>query len=272
MKFLRIFLISGISAGLVAGVFAYFVTRELISSLGSGLIPGLIFGASVSALTVLYTKYTPYSGGSFLFLSILAIILGILLSFAYIFIEISFPYGGWKLFEAPPETPIEFVGDIHTEISEDLLIVKSDKENLFLYSCVSNRVDCGWKRIDEFSEEALSEGRCFSPLPEYIHPLYPGKVLAKKILDGCGADSAIQYQYILLEDGSIWVWEKHISGMYIALLHELWLWIGPAIALIGTTSTLLNKEPYWRSKKSDQRQPNIRCSGLACRPATELYR
>jgi hypothetical protein len=104
----------------------------------------------------------------------------------------------WRRLEAPPEPITRF------------LLISGD--DLFVQAAEGRIYRCCWSvaELPPYPAYPSTHFPCESSL---ARPTPPGTVVDQIERTYCGADYGIFYQYVLLEDGSVWQWSYAGSGL-----------------------------------------------------------
>lgn len=128
---------------------------------------------------------------------------GTLLYFAFRFAEgrsVYLPLGRWKRVTVAPSKPVGLVA-----YRDRNLFIKTPDGTL--YACGTDVESC--LRTDGVSEK---EKQRFCGEPGSLTPFAPGKIVKALAVRICYPDAYSDIHFILLENGSIWTWDRWWSG------------------------------------------------------------
>jgi len=163
------------------------------------------------------------------------IIIGALLATTVFVFEFVFPR--WIPVMAPPETAVKLLA-----YQGGVLYIRTVSGNVYAYEASDGR----WKRAEQVDPKA-SDNEC--NFGEFSTPRAPGKIVSQLESYPCIVDAASQVNLILLEDGSIWKWEKTAGEMDL-----LFVPIGVIVATVtggslGVVVGLVIGIVNWKLKK-----------------------
>jgi hypothetical protein len=201
-----------------------------------GVIGFGTFGLVQASIVKVFSKFIDYVAGCSLF-----ILIGILGISGFILGMVSFwgmsliPKGSWQQLEPPPENVIEIMDEGVFNFWGGIISVRTISNRILLYQCVGE-LPCGWLEPDpnepdiDTPNEICTLDRQGKRFPA---PLAPGKVVSSRIFDVCGADYTIQYNFILLENGTIWEWDRYWSVYEILLFYPFMGFVGMIVSIIS---------------------------------------
>lgn len=138
------------------------------------------------------------------------IIIGALLGVAAFVCNYIFPM--WQQVTMPPEMSAQLLAYHSNAYEENTLYVRAITGNIYTYGPSSYGAgDVKWRKVEEVNQEA-SKYQCVG---KFSTPNPPGKVVSQVEGHPCIVDASSQVNYILLEDGSIWRWEKTVPEFAI---------------------------------------------------------
>jgi hypothetical protein len=166
------------------------------------------------------------------------IIIGALLGVAAFVFTYVFPM--WQPVTAPPEKGVEI-------LEGNTLYIRTTAGNIYQYGPSSYKDDTTeWSRVDQVNHEASGYECNFGG---FATPIPPGKVISQLESHPCIVDASSQVNYILLEDGSIWRWEK-TAGELDLLILPVGVIVAAAIGgSLGVAVGLLIGILNWKLKK-----------------------
>ena len=246
IKYLRLFAFSGIPAGLLYGYFSSNSAFIYNSTIIFSLLWGAIFGTANTLLVSIYTKFIRFGCLSFGILAFSSFILGGVLGFFLLVIGTETLSWRWVQLNTPPERPLAVYGYQLDQMAPPRYVIEVSGKRYYEYMWGAPGE---WLPFEGFPGiPVLREGYyCGTPPPARWHPRYPGEVIAKSIMNACSFAPQTQTQMILLKDGSVWRWNAWRDGKLILIVSFLW----SAPALIGTSSTLIRKELYWKVRTTE---------------------
>ncbi len=173
------------------------------------------------------------------------IIIGALLGVAAFVFTYVFPM--WQPVMAPPEKPAEILAYHSNASEENTLYIRTSTGNIYKYGSSSYGAgDAKWRKVDQVNQEASGYECDFGG---FSTPTPPGKVIGQLESHPCIVDASSQVNYILLEDGSIWRWEK-TAGELDLLIVPVGVIVTAAIGgSLGVVVGLLIGILNWKLKK-----------------------
>ena len=133
------------------------------------------------------------------------------------------PQGNWHQLKTAPEEVVEIMDNAILNFWGGSINVRTISGKIFTYDCWGEQ-DCGWTLFNPTqSGEDIPNEICLpgQERKRFPAPPFPGKVVSSQIFDVCGADFTVQYNFILLEDGSIWTWDRYWSVYETILYYPL---------------------------------------------------
>jgi ABC-type antimicrobial peptide transport system permease subunit len=151
---------------------------------------------------------------------------GAVLGLLFGFLAIKGTFEGWNSLGAPPGKAVGI-------LAGDLRDVYVETENGRLYSCRQFSNEC-WVETGRPQELPESSYPCEHPSFRIGFP--PGQVVDSLEIQYCGVDLFTEANYVLLDDGSVWVWRHGggSSGSFVLLSGSLILGL-----LLGLLSGVL---------------------------------
>jgi hypothetical protein len=146
----------------------------------------------------------------------------------------SFP---WEKIEPCPEKPVEITAYSNFSLSSEIIYVKTDTQSLYSYERAYQKPDI-WKKIEAIPNESIS-AYYLEGVKRYKTPDTPGKVIDNLDVLIQGPDYSLQVDYILIEDGTLWRWDRMTSALDITVFFVIGI-VG-AIASFLSSLTLLIK-------------------------------
>ncbi len=230
-NFRRVGVISGIIFG--SGMFALdillFDSQNWFFAIFLGLITGILSGLCLRFIAHLLFRIIHSPWVRHTIIALLLITTGILLGLGSFFIMDRIPRGQWIQVEPPPPERAEhFLDESNFNFFGGTIYIMSENGNIFSYKFSSESTPHWMKESSlpgepEDSYEDCPPGRQL----KYIPPI----LLFKKVLDSvqkdlCGPDYEIQVNLIILDEGSVWFWQKYESVYMFVFILPLWLIIG----------------------------------------------
>ena len=154
----------------------------------------------------------------------MGIIIGALLGIAVFVFAIFFR--PWQQITLPPENAVELLAFHTTGFESGILYIRATSGNVYAYSPFSDGAsNVEWRKVEQVNREESSYecklGRFSTPNP-------PGRIVSQLESHPCLQDAESQVNYIILEDGSIWKWDKSTGEMDGLLIP-----LGVIVAVIG---------------------------------------
>jgi hypothetical protein len=136
------------------------------------------------------------------------------------------PHGQWEQIISSPEKPVRFLGQSAFNFWGGSIYIESENGNIYSYKCDSAN-PCSWTK--EGTPPGTPEKNVWSCRAEYVGSHMTPLMLFKKVVDSyqvniCGADYTNQINFLLLDDGTIWVWNNFSSSIY-DLMYALPVWL-----------------------------------------------
>jgi hypothetical protein len=173
------------------------------------------------------------------------IIIGALLGVAAFVLTYIFPM--WQPVTAPPEKPAEILAYHSNDSEENTLYIRTSTGNIYNYGLSSYWAgDAKWRKVDQVNQEASGYECNFGG---FATPIPPGTVISQLESHPCIVDAESQVDYVLLQDGSIWRWEKTVPEWAI-----IWVFFGLVVYVfigcgLGVIAGLLIGFVNWKFKK-----------------------
>ena len=228
--FARVFLFTGIPYGTFIGLFFYcrFPGENWSTLTCSSLGGGFIFGFILAVASWLFSRRGLLSRHFVVF----AVMLGIvgLIASVLVFGQVNrLPHGGWTQLPSAPDTPTEFVGHSPFTFWGGAIYVRTKSGDIYSFDCPMES-PCLWEKealaadLDLDSEEGdLSLN---APRP-------PGRVIDSLDVLHVGVDYRDETQYVLLDDGSIWVWYRMYAAIELTSVCVQWSLGGLVLGVVG---------------------------------------
>lgn len=230
-NFRRVGVISGIIFGLV--MFALdillFDSQNWFFAIFLGLITGLLSGLCLWFIAYLLFRTINISWACHTITALLLTMTGVLLGLGLFFIMDRIPRSHWiQVAPPPPERANHFLDQSNFNFFGGTIYIMSENGNIFSYKFSSESPPYWIKESSlpgepEVSYEDCPPGRKLT----YIPPILLFKKIADSAqIDLCGPDYEIQVNLIILDDGSVWFWQKYDSVYMFVFILPLWLIIG----------------------------------------------
>ena len=164
------------------------------------------------------------------------------------------PHGRWERVADPPERVVEFAGPICYELSHQAIYAKTASGRFYVYNYPMSG-QCYWEEVEG---TAADTGRCaVLQRRPYRPPRPPGAAVASAEVYDLGADCAGQRNYVLLEDGSIWQWDRGMCALAVAFIYFLLVAVSIALGLLGCFSLIiLRRRGGWQTRHSCSGEPS----------------
>ncbi len=240
-RFPRLFIFTGLvffSFTYILGSLFFGWTNPL-TSIEVSLLVGAIAGLILAALSELIIRLMVFGGCATSLLAGLFAVVGLIMGIAAFFAMLYVPRGDWQKLPQPPEKITQFAGSGSNNLNRQAVYARSADGKLYKLSC-TNTSSCSWAEISSIpdsSEAIIPNNTCPAGQgSRYPTPYPPGKVAASYQADVCGAEFTNQYNYIILQDGSLWMWKRSsnnyepISGL--PLFATVGLVLGTACSLL----------------------------------------
>jgi hypothetical protein len=134
------------------------------------------------------------------------IIIGALLGVVAFVFTYVFPM--WQPVVAPPEKAAELLAYHSNAFESNTLYIRTGAGSIYKYGPSSYKDnDAKWSKVDQINQEASGYECNFGGFSTSIPP---GKVISQLESHPCIVDAESQIDHILLQDGSIWRWEKTV--------------------------------------------------------------
>ncbi|MFZ5919188.1 MAG: hypothetical protein ACOYZ7_19835 [Chloroflexota bacterium] len=235
------FLVTAIPFGLVAGLsFRSYLKYDWLLILVCDVLLGAVYGLIMTGVAYLFSRFIEPSGCARIMLIGLMGIVGFLSggvlgigSSAWIGDRL--PTGDWKRIGYLPEKPVAVLAEF-----EGVVYVRAQEGGT--YACryppfllIEDPQPCSKENPD--SEELARIRRMVgADLIDPPVPPVPGKVILSYEVEH-GVEVIFQYNYVFLEDGSLWVWQG--VGWFFGAYHEPVYGAMIGGLLIGLTASLL---------------------------------
>lgn len=230
-NFRRVGIISGIIFGL--GMFALdillFDSQNWFVAIFLGLITGLLSGLCLWFIAHLLFRTINISWARHTITALLLTTTGILLGLGSFFVMDRIPRGHWIQVEpSPSERPDHFLDQSNFNFFGGTVYIMSENGNIFSYK-FSSESPPYWKKENSLPDEPEDSYENCPPGRKltYIPPILLFKKIADSAqIDLCGPDYDIQVNLIILDDGSVWFWQKYETVYMFVFILPIWLMIG----------------------------------------------
>lgn len=187
------------------GVGSLFSVLIDFNSWGTALFVGLLSGIIYGSLLWLTAFVGHYS-----FFIFVGPVVGGLIAYGGLML----PQGTWQSLKPAPEPIAEIITNLPFDVWGHLTFIRTKAGNIYTYDCQSS-TGCDWQKVSELpSRQPVYSFPCGeNAKPSSITPLPPGKVVQSYAFIICGADYGSEVHHILLEDGSLWYWERFDSTL-----------------------------------------------------------
>ena len=254
-SFLKVSIVSGLLFGISTGILDVFLSRGVLYDIKitgatiSGVLSGVCFGfigylLARSNSTSYLKQITKASS---------LIVTGLFLGVIAIIGLSKLPHGQWQQTTPPPEKPIRFLKQPSYLGS---FYIQSKNGGIFSYTCdIYNINHCRWNKQEAPPSESPANSwnrECNNGhLTEFLlTPIF----LFKRIIDAheyseCdGITIPVQTNFVLLNDGTIWVMTRIYPELVYDIIIPIWLVTSSLIGFVGYLS-LLFEEPSFSIEK-----------------------
>lgn len=246
-NFHRVWIASGIISGAgIATADALLYEHNPLALILTGVLTGTLSGFILGFIA--HNLFRSKKGFCLRIIGIviLLVVIGFILNIGY-FIGVSkIPHGQWSQLPSPPEKPVRFLGQSGFNFFGGIIYVETGTKNIYSFSCYSLN-PCDWKKVDnlpsgpEKNIEVCPPGSKWS----YATPL----LLFKKVIDRfkvniCGADYTIQQDWIIVDDGTIWYWDRYFSAMEPIFFIAASLIISVLAGILGSLVLLIKRKKH----------------------------
>lgn len=172
------------------------------------------------------------------------IVIGALSGVAVFILAFVFPV--WRPIMMPPENRVDLLAYQNNAFDDNTLYVRTVSGNIYALSSSSyGKSDTEWRRVERVNQKTNSYECDFSEFPT---PYPPGKIVSQLESHPCVLDSRSQVDHIILEDGSIWKWEKTTGEMDVLLAPVGVIYVGIG-GVLGAIAGILTGFALIRFKK-----------------------
>jgi hypothetical protein len=176
------------------------------------------------------------------------IIIGVLLGLIAFVLVFVFPI--WRPIMAPPEKAVELLAYRYNAFDDYTLYIRAASGDIYAYrSSDYGASDVEWRQVEQVKREENSYKCNFGG---FSTPIPPGKIVSQLESHPCIVDAESQVNHILLEDSSIWKWEK-TTGELDMLLIPLGAFVAAIAGLIGAVAGMLIGIAIVKFKKVEAR-------------------
>ncbi|MFN8459719.1 MAG: hypothetical protein U0401_34575 [Anaerolineae bacterium] len=149
----------------------------------------------------------------------------------------------WERLPPLPQPPLQLVGGAIAGNFRGVVYVKTIDGQV--YACRPRETDACWLKTNTPSKGGSEDETCAAYPLRYTVAEPPGPVKEHLRVQWCHFEAGAQNDFVLLEDGSIWVWQ-HWDANYLNLSRGfLALGCGPSLGLlIGVAGVIF----LWRWK------------------------
>lgn len=178
------------------------------------VVAGLAYGLTLSLCAYFLTKFLKVSLTNFLRVLLVLSVAGLILGTLLLRQVYQIPHGNWTQLQSPPEKPVKFLANSPFDIWGGTIYVETDRGNIFSHTCDEEN-PCYWKEEESVPKQPAETFWTCPPnhKGEFQTPPAPGRVLDSREVNVCGVDYGIQINFILLDNGTIWVWNKFSSAI-----------------------------------------------------------
>jgi hypothetical protein len=227
-NFRRVWIVGGIIFGLgmiMLDILTY-DQQNWLAAIFTGIITGILSGLCLGFVAHHLFRAIKISWVRHIVTALLLTATGLLLGIGSFFILDRIPHGQWEqVTPPPPEKAVSFLEHSKFNFFGGTIYIESENGNIFSYKCPSEN-PCNW--IKENSVPSEPEDNYDVCSPERQLSYIPPMLLFKKVADSaradvCGPDYDIQVNLIILNDGTVWMWEKYFSVYMLVFILPVWL-------------------------------------------------
>jgi hypothetical protein len=147
------------------------------------------------------------------------------------------PQGNWELAVMPPFTSVQLLG-----YQRGHLYLKSSDGKLHSCDAISN-ICSSVRYVPEAAVRFCGE-------PASLRPFAPGRVISSLGIRECDPKVYIDTHFVLVENGSIWKWQKRWNDNDVHLMLATWAIFGAVAGGIGSIIVLWRRSPGLRIGKA----------------------
>ena len=148
------------------------------------------------------------------------------------------PHGSWQQLPQPPATLTGFVASTPMGVFGGEIYASTADGTLYAYGLEGTSGE--WSKRDALppppSEESYWSGACpeglYKPEGSIRKPRTPGSVVDGHETRYCGPDYTNDVFFVLLDDGSVWVWNRFWAGRGQFYGTVIWGFIGLILGLL----------------------------------------
>lgn len=244
-RFLIVSIVSGVIFGIGIGALDDLLYDDnWLGTVLVGLFSGLLFGLFLGFIARILSHIKTASCLRHLLTAFSFTVAGLLLGIV-LFIGINeLPHGQWGQVMPPPEKPVLVLGQSAFTYWGGSIFIESEEGNIFSYMCDTEN-PCKWNK-EEFPPIKPEETLWSCP-PDYKGSYIAPTILFGKIVDSyevniCGVDYTNQINLVILEDGTIWVWNRFSSAIERGFIFPIWLAVSLGASLMGYFASLIGRK------------------------------
>lgn len=243
-KFQRVWIASGVIFGLgISALDSFLYENNLIFITIAGLVSGIAAGFIFAFIAHLLFRPEKISCLRHITTASLLTVAGFILGIGFFIALENLPHGQWQQIISPPEKAVRFIGQSAFTFWGGSVYIESENGNIFSYTCDSEN-PCNWAK--EETPPSESEGNFWSCPSGYNSSSATPIMLFKRVIDSyqvniCGVDYTNQINLILLDDGTIWVWNRFSSGYNIIFFGPVWLIVSSGAGFLGYIALLIRR-------------------------------
>lgn len=243
-RFRKVFITTSLIFGLATAVInVLFYGSNWLAAIATGLLAGLLYGSILGGCAYLFTrsrKVTLFSRLTLaLSLSAVGLISGLIITLGLD----KLPREEWSLISSPPEKPMRFIGNSAFNFWGGSVYVETETGNIYSYTCDSSN-PCEWKKENALPGEP--QQNFWSCPPGYAGGYWTPPIF-KPVRDAyevniCGVDYTNQINLIILEEGTVWVWNRFSSSMEDMMFFPAWVVASFGAGLSGYITLSFRKD------------------------------
>ncbi len=243
----KVWIASGVFTGAgIGAIDALLYEHDLVALILTGILTGTMSGFVLGSIAHNLSRSVKWFCLRVFGIAIILVIIGFILNIGYSIGLSKIPHGQWQQLPSPQEEPTRFLGQSGFNFFGGIIYVEAESKNIYSFSCYSLN-PCEWKKVGNLPSGPEKSIQVCPPGSKgsYITPL----VLSKKVIDRfevniCGADYTIQQEWIILNDGTIWYWERYFSSLEPLFLIAASFVVSLLAGIGGSSTMLIRKKKF----------------------------